>query len=1027
MPRTLLLIAALLLASALFFACGDDSPTEPSNSAPASPVNNAGAGSPADGATGVSLSPVLKWSCSDPDGDNLVYDVAFGTSSTPPVVSTAQSANEYSPGGLTNSTTYYWKVTAEDPDGAASSTAVFSFTTEDAPAETISTPNAPVSTTGADSTDAGTSLAYDVSGAVSSEGHTVEYYADWGDGDFTLWTVSTQLAHSYGAAGSYDLRVRARCQTHPTVVSDWSSVVTVTVTEPVAETVTAPGTPTGASSGEEDESINFACSASTSNKGHNIEYRWDFGDGTISTWNNIRSRSHAWTTAGTYEVKAQARCADHNDIESAWSGAKSVTISAPAAETVSPPDPPSGPAAGETGESLTYNASGAVSSDGHAVEYRFDFGDGTITGWLSALTSSSHAWASAGTYEVIAQARCRTDVSVESAWSSATTVTITDPVEIITSPPGTISGTTDGAINESYDYTVYHSSQTNLGDAVEGQFDWGDGTYSTWIPSAPYTASHAWTTEGTYIVRYTARCSLHTDLTASAESLVVTISTSASETIDKPGYVNWQQPQRYPVVGTPTDYYAFGSTSSLGHDVEVMYDWGDGTQTGWMIPGSSVSKTWTTAGSYPFTRQVRCIAHPDVVSEWSDPIYINPRDPETISTPPAPTGPAVGNRYQTLYFTATGATSSWHNDTWIEYRFDFGDGSALTDWSQTDTVQSHYFTALGSYDVKVQARDAYSGHGLIESAWSDPLTVSIVEKVTILQYGPKGQRYGAINEEYTWEIYQPASSDVGHATFEYQFDFGDGSISPWSSSTTANHTYASAGTFDVYYQARCAVDTLAVSGWSQQSTSIVITDGPELVTTPDVPSYNTFDPPSVGDTVQLSTSHSYCNYGHAVEFQFDYGDGSVSPWTPGNPWSSFYQITVYHPFSTSGVFSVTCKARCATNTSVESAPTAAREVTVSESIGQPDTPTGPESGSVDETLTYSTSPVSSSDGHTIEYQFQIYNYTTRIHESTWSTSPTYDYAFASPGSNYRVRVAARCATHTNVVVNSGFTGYITIN
>ncbi|UCC44652.1 MAG: PKD domain-containing protein [Candidatus Zixiibacteriota bacterium] len=998
----------------------------PTNNPPDVPENNTAAGSPADHAAGVSMSPTLHWTCTDPDGDQLTYDVHFGTSDPPPVLSTGLSAKSVGPVTTAYSTEYFWYVVAEDPSGATTQSAIFSFTTEDPPAETISTPDAPSSASGVDSTEAGGVLAYNISGSVSSLGHIVEYYADWGDGYYTFWTISTYLVHTYETAGTYDLRIQARCKNHHLVISDWSPVVTVTVTEATAESVTAPGTPTGAGTGEENESINYACDASTSNKGHGLEYRWDFGDGTITTWNNLRTRSHAWTTAGTYEVKAQARCADHASVESAWSDAKSVTITVPAAETVSTPNVPSGSSTGVTGENIHFSTGGAVSSLDHAVAYRYDWGDGTMSNWQS-LATNYHTWSTAGTYEVKTQAQCINHPSILSEWSAALTVTITEPTEIILSPPGAINGITDGAIDESYDYTAYHSSQTNLGDAVEGRFDWGDGTTSAWIQSAPYTASHAWTTEGTYTVKYTARCATHTDVTAESDSLLVTISTTASETINKPGYINWQTTQRYPVVNTPTNYYVYGSASSLGHDVEVMYDWGDGTQTDWLIPGSYTSKTWTTAGTYPFTRQVRCIAHPEIVSEWSDPINMYPRDPETISTPPAPTGSNVGNKYQTLYFTATGATSSWHGDTWMEYRFDFGDGSALTDWSQTDTVKTHYFTNLGSYEVKVQARDAFTAHGLIESAWSDPLVVNIVEKVTIYQYGPKGQRYGATNVEYTWEIYQSASSDVGHAAFEYQFDFGDGTISPWSSTTTASHTYTSAGTYNVYYQARCAVDTLAESGWSQQSTSIEITDGPELVTTPDVPSYNSYDPPSVGDSVQLSTSHSYCNYGHEVEFQFDFGDGSVSPWIPGTPWSSFYQITVKHPFTSSGTFDVTCKARCAVNTSVESATTAARSVTVFEAIEKPDTPAGPTSGSVGGTLTYSTNAVTSSDGHTVEYQFQFYNYSSKIHDSPWSSSLSYDYAFTSTGSAYRVRVAARCNTHTNVIVYSDFTGYITIN
>ncbi|RPI04657.1 MAG: hypothetical protein EHM64_09290 [Ignavibacteriae bacterium] len=95
--------------------------TAPSIPAPISPLNNA---------TSVSLAPTLSWSCTDPDGDALVYDVYFGTLNPPTTkVGSNQSATTLARSGLSNSTNYYWSVNAIDEYGSSTSGPVWSFTT----------------------------------------------------------------------------------------------------------------------------------------------------------------------------------------------------------------------------------------------------------------------------------------------------------------------------------------------------------------------------------------------------------------------------------------------------------------------------------------------------------------------------------------------------------------------------------------------------------------------------------------------------------------------------------------------------------------------------------------------------------------------------------------------------------------------------------------------------------------------------------------------------------------------------------
>ncbi|MBF0430505.1 MAG: hypothetical protein HQK83_04460 [Fibrobacteria bacterium] len=96
-------------------------PTVPS---PSSPLNNA---------TNQETNINLTWSGSDPDGDALIYDVFLGTNN-PPItkVSNGQSNAIYSATSLSNSTTYFWYVVAND-GSATTQSSVRSFTVKPSP------------------------------------------------------------------------------------------------------------------------------------------------------------------------------------------------------------------------------------------------------------------------------------------------------------------------------------------------------------------------------------------------------------------------------------------------------------------------------------------------------------------------------------------------------------------------------------------------------------------------------------------------------------------------------------------------------------------------------------------------------------------------------------------------------------------------------------------------------------------------------------------------------------------------------
>jgi rhodanese-related sulfurtransferase len=99
--------------------------TEPVGTAPNPPINP----SPSDASADISINTGLSWDCSDPEGDLLTYDIYFGTSSNPPLVSANLSSTSFDPGTLINDTAYYWKIKATDVNNNSTIGDVWQFTT----------------------------------------------------------------------------------------------------------------------------------------------------------------------------------------------------------------------------------------------------------------------------------------------------------------------------------------------------------------------------------------------------------------------------------------------------------------------------------------------------------------------------------------------------------------------------------------------------------------------------------------------------------------------------------------------------------------------------------------------------------------------------------------------------------------------------------------------------------------------------------------------------------------------------------
>jgi hypothetical protein len=69
----------------------------------------------------------LEWKGSDVDGDILNYDVYFGTSNSPLILSSKLTTNSLNNVAVKENTTYYWKVMTRDTKGNVSDSGLYQF------------------------------------------------------------------------------------------------------------------------------------------------------------------------------------------------------------------------------------------------------------------------------------------------------------------------------------------------------------------------------------------------------------------------------------------------------------------------------------------------------------------------------------------------------------------------------------------------------------------------------------------------------------------------------------------------------------------------------------------------------------------------------------------------------------------------------------------------------------------------------------------------------------------------------------
>jgi len=171
------------------------------------------------------------------------------------------------------------------------------------------------------------------------------------------------------------------------------------------------------------------------------------------------------------------------------------------------PSQPEGPEEGATGIEYTFNTS-TEDPDGDDVYYKFDWGDGTNSGWVGPYSSgdigsASHNWNDEGDFLIKAKAR---DVYAEdSDWSLPLTIHIV----ATNNPPykPKIEGLKEIKVGEENEYTF--SAKDPEEQNVSYRIEWGDGTDSGWLDyvesETEIKLNHTWEDKGNFEIRCKAK------------------------------------------------------------------------------------------------------------------------------------------------------------------------------------------------------------------------------------------------------------------------------------------------------------------------------------------------------------------------------------------------------------------------------------------------------------------------------------------------------------------------------------------
>ncbi|QYZ79628.1 PKD domain-containing protein [Methanofollis formosanus] len=673
-----------------------------------------------------------------------------------------------------------------------------------------------------------------------STGNVTAWQWDFGDGN-----VSTEQSpsHKYVTPGTYTVHLNA------------SNAYGFSLSESSVRILPPPKANFTQSVAEGNAPLEVAFTDTSA--GNVTSWRWDFGDGNISTEQNP---SHEYVTAGTYTVLLNA------------SNAYGFSLSESGVKILSPPKANFTKSAGEGNAPLAVAFTDA--SMGNVTAWQWDFGDGNV----STEQIPSHEYVTPGTYTVRLNA------------SNAYGFSISESSVKILAPPQANFTQSVAEGNAPLEVTFTDAS---TGNVTAWKWDFGDGNVST-----EQSPSHEYVTPGTYTIHLNASNAYGFSLSDSTVHILPPPKANFTQSADEgnaplevtftdasignvtswewdfgDGNVSTEQipsheyvtPGTYTVQLNASNAYGFSlsdstvkilpppqanftqsvaegnaplevtfTDGSTGNVTAWAWDFGDGN----VSTEENPSHEYVTPGTYPVVLNASNV-YGFSLSESSVKILPPPKANFTQSAD-------EGNAPLAVAFTdaSTGNVTSW--------KWNFGDGNG-----STEENPSHEYVTPGTYTVQLNASNSY-GFSLSE------FSVKILPppKANFTQSAGEGNAPLAVT--FT-------DASTGNVT-AWKWDFGDGNV---STEENPSHEYVTPGTYPVVLNASNAY------GFSLSDSTVRILAPPAANFTQSAEEGN----------APLAVTFTDASTGNVTAWKWDFGDGNVS--TEENPSHEYVTPSTY--------------------------------------------------------------------------------------------------------------------------------------